>query len=173
MRQRACHLSVLDFIGGMMNEGFPTLTVDPRDKATPRFAVGEKEAHMRVFDGCFAILERDLRFNICELDDSFQLNKDVPGLPARITKHISESLQYAVVFWLSHLEVSDVDVKKSAEKVLGLLNSRKTLFWVEALSLMDVVDRGVMILQDCARFFAVRASSRNFVQRVMINFRLN
>lgn len=154
---RACHLSVLDFIGGMMNEGVPTLTTDPRDKATLRFVVGEKEAHMRVFDGCFAIMERDLRFNICELEDSFRLNKDVPGLPARITKHISESLQYAVVFWLSHLAFSDVDVEGSTDKVLGLLNSRKALFWVEALSLMDVVDRGIVILQDCAHFFAVRS----------------
>lgn len=167
---RACHLSVLDFIGGMMNEGFPTLATD---KATPRFAVGEKEAHMRVFDGCFAIMDRELRFNICELEDSSRLNKDVPDLSARISNHITESVQYAVVFWFSHLAVSDIDVKRSADKVLGLLSSRKTLFWVEALGLMDVVDRGIVILQDCVGFFAVRTSSRISVQRVMTNFRLN
>lgn len=160
---RACHLSVLDFIGGMMNEGFPTLPTSAEGNAALRFAIGVKEVHTRMFNGCFAAMNRDLRFNICELEDSFQLNKDVPNLLARISEHISESLQYAAVFWFSHLEGSDVDAKESAEKVHEFLNSRKTLFFFEVLSVMDFVDRGVIMLQDCARFFAVRASSRNFV----------
>lgn len=153
---RARHISVLDFIGGMMTGRFSTVPTNSRDNAAPRFAVGVKEVHMRMFDGCFAITNRDLRFNICELEDSSRLNKDVPNLFARISKHITESLQYAVVFWLSHLAKSDVDRKESAEKVHEFLNSRKTLFWVEALSLMNVVDRGIVILQDCVDFFVVR-----------------
>lgn len=159
---RACHLSVLDFIGGMMNEGLPALTTDRGENA--HFAFGVKEAHMRVFDGCFAIMERDLRFNICELEDSFLLNKDVPDLPARISKHIVEALQYAASFWHSHLEQSNIDVKKSAEKVFAFLNSGKGLYWIEALSLMDVVDWGIVILQDCAGLFIVRPSSRDVVR---------
>lgn len=161
---RACHLSVLDFIGGMMNEGFPKPMTNPGDNAAPRFTVGVKEVHMRMFEGCFSIMNRNLRFNICELEDSFRLNKDVPDLPARISEHLTESLQYAVVFWASHLADSDVDAKRNAEKVHEFLASRKTLFWVEALSVMDVVDRGIVILQDCAHFFAVRSYPRNLVQ---------
>lgn len=156
-----------------MTEGFSTVTTTADGNAAPRFALGVKEVHMRVFDGCFAIMNRDLRFNICELEDSFRVNKDVPNLPARISEHITESLQYAVVFWLSHLAESNVDAKENAEKVLGMLNSRKALFWVEALSLMDVIDRGILILQDCAHFFTVRSYPHNLVQRVMTNFRLN
>ena len=111
---------------------------------------------MRVFEGCFAFMYRDLRFNICELKDSFRLNKDVPDLPACISKHITESVQYATVFWLSHVEKSDGDVKECAKKAYEFLSSREALFWVEVLSLMDVVDLGIIVLQDCARFFTVR-----------------
>lgn len=166
---RACHLSVLDFIGRMMDEGFPALTTDRGDNAAMHFAIGVQEVHARMFDGCFAIMERDLRFNICELEDSFLLNKDVPNLPARISKHISEALQYADSFWLSHLEQSNIDVKKSTEKVFALLNSKKGLYWIEALSLMDAVERGIVILQDCAGLFTVRPSSREVIQQLIIS----
>ena len=52
-----------------MGRGFPTPTTNPGDNAAPRFVVGVKEVHMRVFEGCFAFVYRDLRFNICELKD--------------------------------------------------------------------------------------------------------
>lgn len=161
---RACHLSVLDFIGGMMSGGFPTLTSNTGVDAVQAFTDGAKETHMRMFDGCFSIMNHDLRFNICELENSFQLNKDVPDLPARISQHITESLQYAASFWLPHLEQSNVDAKKSAGKVFALLNSEKGLYWIEALSLMDAVERAIVILQDCARIFSVRPSSRDDIQ---------
>ena len=47
-----------------------------------------------MFDGCFAIMdsEHDLRFNICELEDTLQLNEDIPSLPDRISKHITDAL---------------------------------------------------------------------------------
>ena len=137
-----------------------------------RFAIGVKEAHTRVFDGCFAIMKRDLRFNVCELEDSFRLNKDVLDLNARISKHISEALQYGCLWWLSHLEESDIHAKK-VEEVLAFLTSVKGFYWIEAISLMDVVDRGIVILQDCASFYIVRLFTRNSVQYVITKSRLN
>lgn len=125
------------------------------------FSIKLGQVHARIFEGCFKIMSHELRFNICEVDDSFQWNKDIPNLPARISKNMTEALRYGVLFWFSHLEQSDIDVKESAEKVLTFLDSLKTLFWIEALGLMDVVDRGVVILQDCAYLFTVRLSFRN------------
>lgn len=156
---RVYHPSVLDFAGGMLAGGFPAIS-----SILKPFSIGLEQTHARMFEGCFTIMNRELRFNICEMEDSFRLNKDVADLPSRITKHIGETLKYGSLFWMSHLEQSDVDMEESAEKVLAFLDSRKTLFWVEGLSLMDTVDRGILILQDCARFFTVRISSRNFVQ---------
>ena len=159
---RACHLSVLEFISGMMSGGVPTLTTS----VTPCFAHGVKETHTRIFDGCFAIMERDLRFNICGLEDSFLLNKDVPDLPDRISANVAEALQYAASFWASHLEQANVDAKMSAKKVLAILSTVKGLYWVEVVSLMDVVDRGIVVLQDCASFFMVRPSACDVMQQL-------
>ena len=114
-------------------------------------------------------MERDLQFNICELEDSFRLNSDVPDLPARISKHIAEVVQYGAMFWLSHLEHSSADAKKSAEKVLAFLNSAKGLYWTEVLSLMDAVDRGIVGLQDCASFFTVRPFTCDVMQQLTVS----
>lgn len=82
---RACHLSVLDFIGGMMSGELLVPMANSRESTVPPFAIGVKEVHERMFDGCFAIMNRDLWFNICGLEDSFRMNKDVPNVPALIS----------------------------------------------------------------------------------------
>lgn len=148
---RAYHPSVLDFLAGKLRRGSPATssTIEP-------FSNKLEEMHALVFEGCFAIMHRELRFNICELEDSFRLNKDVPDLLARITSHITEALRYGSLFWFSHLELSGVDVQEAPEQVCAFLESRKVLFWMEALSLMDTVERGIVILQDCTRLFTVR-----------------
>ena len=153
---RTCHPSVLDFIGRMLAGGFPKMS-----PVVAPFSNGLAEAHAVVFEGCFAIMNRKLRFNICGLEESSQLNKDVPDLLALIAKHITEVLQYGCLFWFSHLRESGL--KGSDAQIFAFLNSLKTLFWVEALSLMDAVDRGNVILQDCVRFFTVSPPSGNAV----------
>lgn len=169
---RVRHLSVLAFISGMMIEEFPMVSNIPGDNAAPRFAFGAKGTHTRIFDGCFTLMDRDLRFNTCELEESFRLNKDVPDLAHRLSRHIGGALRYASEFWLSHLMQSNVDTKESAEKVLVFLSSVKELYWIEAMSLMDAVERGIAILQDCAKFFIVRPSSCVVVQQLTV-FRVN
>lgn len=154
---RTCHLSVLDFIGGMLTGGDPAIS-----SIIGSFSIDLKQTHVRLFEGCFARMVRGLRFNACELEDSFRLNKDVPSLPARISEHMSETLRYGVIFWFSHLEQSGQ--KNNTEKIFAFLNSRMALFWLEALSLMDVIDRGIVILQDCARFFTVCSFSHRIAQ---------
>lgn len=68
-------------------------------------------------------MEHDLRFNICELEDFFILNKDVFNPHARFSKHIAEALHFADSSRLTHLGQSNVNTKESAEKVPALLNS--------------------------------------------------
>lgn len=57
-------------------------------------------------------------------------------------------------------------LEESAVKVLVLLTSEKGLHWIEALSLMEAVDKGVVVLQECARLFAMRPSSWVVVQKL-------
>lgn len=154
---RTCHLSVLDFIGGILSGKLSTL-VDVRGEYSVKpFSICLDEVHERVFEGCLAVMKRELRFNICNLEDSFRLNDDVADLPSRIKEQLSEALQYGTLFWMSHLEQSGS--KNSAEQVVAFLNTQSALFWVEALSLLDAIDQGIVALQDCAQLFAVRPPS--------------
>ncbi|EUC60431.1 vegetative incompatibility protein HET-E-1, putative, partial [Rhizoctonia solani AG-3 Rhs1AP] len=46
---------------------------------------------------CLQVMQRDLRFNICELKTSHRLNSDVPDLKQRIDTHIGPALKYACI----------------------------------------------------------------------------
>jgi len=145
---RTCHPSVLDFVAKLLTRD---TTMDKSPLKT--FSITTEGIHGRVFKGCFAVMNHRLRFNLCELENSFLMNSDVPDLPARIERNISEALRYGILFWMSHLEQSES--KESAGQILAFLNSHMVLFWFESLSLLDVIDRGIVALQDCSQFFTV------------------
>lgn len=161
---RTCHPSVLDFAGGMLTRGLPSSTAVPGDSSVMRFSTRIEQIHRRVFDGCLAVMKSQLRFNICKLDDSFLLNDAVPNLASRIKQNITEALQYGILFWMSHREQSRLNERD--DQILDFLNSREALFWVEALSVLGVVDRGIIALQDCSDFFAVRPVFRYVLQQL-------
>ena len=67
------------------------------------FSIGPEEMHARMLDRCLATMKRELRFNICDLEDPHQLNKDVADLPVRIDHKISKALRQASLLWAFHL----------------------------------------------------------------------
>ena len=148
------HSSFLDYLQGKLEGGFTEFS---------------EEMHALMLRGSLATMYRGLKFNICELESSFLLNKDVPNLRDRISKHVTEALQYAATFWVFHLKQANVEAKGSAEKVVAFLDSVKGLYWVEVLSLMDAVDRGIVMLQDCASFFTVRPFARDVMQQLTVS----
>ncbi len=93
---------------------------------------------------CLKTLVSRLRFNICGLEDSRLANADVKDLPSRIRENISDSLQYSSLYWSNHLcftpDKNDGRVWESLEEFFeGLC----PLFWIEVLSLMGTVPKGV------------------------------
>ncbi|KAJ7199412.1 quinon protein alcohol dehydrogenase-like superfamily, partial [Mycena pura] len=92
--------------------------------------------------GCFTVLQKHLRFNICRLPDSHLLNSEVPGLPE---SHLPPALKYASRFWGPHLGDSEFD-----DQILLSLKSFLTqqfLFWLEVLSIRQMVPFAAGILQ--------------------------
>ncbi|KAJ7690517.1 WD40-repeat-containing domain protein [Mycena rosella] len=83
--------------------------------------------------GCIRIMNRQLRFNICGLEDSHLLNAEVSDLPTRIETCISAELSYASQFWSEHLQGT-----ASEDKIvqhLRQLFQEHFLHWLEVLSL--------------------------------------
>ncbi|CCA77282.1 related to WD40-repeat protein (notchless protein) [Serendipita indica DSM 11827] len=91
-------------------------------------------------------------YNICQLESSFYLNKQIPDLDEKLSKFIPRRLRYASSHWLFH--VSGMDDKKPCplENDVGyILRSPQVLYWMEVLSFMRSVPRaidGLRVLSD-------------------------
>ncbi|KAL0960730.1 hypothetical protein HGRIS_005755 [Hohenbuehelia grisea] len=105
--------------------------------------------------GCFRLMNRGLKFNICQLPSSCLLNSEVEGLAALVESHIGPELQYACITAGYHLHqlnkvVSNHDPGRDDSDGLGTVASKeqaiaeslsdflntKFLFWLEACSCM-------------------------------------
>ncbi|QRV96506.1 hypothetical protein RhiJN_24524 [Ceratobasidium sp. AG-Ba] len=78
-----------------------------------------------------------LRFNICGLETSGRLNRDVPDLEARVQAAISPSLAYACKYWASHLAKSyDITLEMPLR---SFICGAEIVYWLEALSLLGML----------------------------------
>ncbi|KAJ1551503.1 POC1 centriolar protein A, partial [Nowakowskiella sp. JEL0078] len=115
------HKSVTDFL---------TSSTRCDDK---RFYIDEQQATIRLANSCLAVLNKDLHFNICELDLKI-LNTSITEIEDQLSK-IPSHLVYAAKFWISHaLQCSEQDL---TEDVLYTFASNHLLHWVEVLSVCN------------------------------------
>src|SRR5258706_15425041 len=84
------------------------------------YQVNLREAHARQGMSCLETMVKELRFNICNLDDSRLANKDVKDLQSRIEENISDPLQYSSLYWSNHVCFS-ADSNSRDPRVLGNL----------------------------------------------------
>jgi len=112
------------------------------------FQVIPRETHEKLGITCLKSMIKQLRFNICGLDDSRLANAVVKDLPSRIKENISEALQYSSLYWSNHLcftpDTGDLRMWGFLGEFFGGLNG---LFWIEVLSLMRMVSIGVPSLR--------------------------
>jgi hypothetical protein len=83
------------------------------------------------------VLDKQLKFNICDLPTSYLRNIDMPEFQWRLDNYIPLHLRYAAQFWVDHLVKTAYD-SGSVEKLLF----KKFLFWLEVLSLLGIVSYG-------------------------------
>ena len=118
-----------------------------------------KTTHSNMFLSCIDMLHSQLRFNICSIEKPV-LNKDIPDLAERISKNMSEELQYSSCFWYTHLALSNLDSPVALPGISKLLCSWKLLFWLETLSLQSQLGQSLQAFATCNHFF--QASTRVF-----------
>ena len=108
------------------------------------YRINLQDANMELGVACLKTMVSQLRFNICGLEDSRLANADVEDLPSRVRENISDSLQYSSLYWTYHLcftpDKNDRRVWESLEEFFGGLCP---LFWIEVLSLLGMVPKGV------------------------------
>jgi len=116
----------------------------PRD-----YRINRQEANVQLGIACLKTMVRQLRFNICGLEDSRLSNADIKDLPSRIKEDIPDYLQYSSLYWSNHLcfapNNNDPIVWEYLEK---FFEGPCPLFWIEVLSILGRVAMGTLSIQN-------------------------
>jgi len=112
------------------------------------YKVNIEDANTQLGSACLKTMMEQLRFNICNLDDSRLANADINDLPSRIEEHVSDALQYSSLYWSNHLCFTpDNGAPCVWGKLKGFFEGLYGLFWVEVLSIMGMVPIGAPSLR--------------------------
>jgi len=113
------------------------------------YQVDLRTAHVLQGVACLRTMVKQLRFNICKLEDSRLANTDIKDLPLRIAQNISDPLQYSSLYWSTHLRATPG--KTQSDVILGSLKEffegLYPLFWMEVLSVMGMISVGTPSLR--------------------------
>ena len=164
---RVRHLSVYDF--------FVSNRCD--------YQVNLRDADVQLGIACLEVMTTQLRFNICNLEDSRLANADIQDLPSRVTQNISDALQYSCLYWLSHLYFPAANRGLCVLALGRFFEGLYPLFWIEVLSVMGMVPSGVPRLRQLLSWVRVSLAAsldskiiltgcRMWIQRLLREFRI-
>ncbi|KAL5526090.1 hypothetical protein ACEPAG_7428 [Sanghuangporus baumii] len=141
---RLHHASFADYLLSSQSSGDEAWHVDE---------VVQKQA---VTERCFDIMAKELHFNMCDLESSFVLNRDIPDLQTRIANNIRPELDYACRFWGVHLcELSKSDVSTGLKDRMKTFGNEHLLYWFEVLSMTGQFNRvAIRALYDASMWSA-------------------
>jgi len=112
------------------------------------YQVKLQDANVELGISCLKTMVAELRFNICELEDSRLANADVKDLELRIEQYIPDALQYSCLYWSNHLRfIPDCGNQRVWGSLKEFFEGPYPLFWVEVLSIMGMVPIGAPSLQ--------------------------
>ena len=143
---RVRHLSVYDFFVS--------------DRCDSQVNIPDADVQLGI--DCLRVMNAQLRFNICKLEDSRVPNADIRDLPFRVKENISDALQYGCLHWLDHLCLSPANVDQrmlAVESLKTFFEGLYALFWVEVLSIMEMVPIGVPSLRRLLSWVRVSTSA--------------
>ncbi|QRW09432.1 Vegetative incompatibility protein HET-E-1 [Ceratobasidium sp. AG-Ba] len=125
-----------------LHESFRDFLVD--GLRSGRFSCDSAEHHARLSQFCFRQIGIPRQFNICGLESSYILDKDVPDLKERVDEAISETLFYACRYWGAHIGQAK-ERQDLANRLLQFL-SQRLLLWIEIMNLKGSFADGIIAL---------------------------
>ena len=112
------------------------------------YQVKLQDANLELGIVCLKKMVEQLRFNICQLEDSRLANADVEDLPMRIKENISDALQYSSLYWSNHTCFTpDTSNPRVWEILREFFEGPRPLFWIEVLSIMGMLRIGLPSLR--------------------------
>lgn len=109
---------------------------------------------------CFTRMHESLQRNICRLTVPLCPNAQINNLQRKISRYLSDDLQYACTFWASHLSDSPITDDEIYLRLAYFL-SEDLRNWLEALSLLGRVGKAPDILIKAQQWVEVSELSLN------------
>jgi len=106
------------------------------------YRVNLQDSNMQLGISCLKTMVRELRFNICGLEDSRLANTDIDDLQSRIKSNIPDCLQYSSLYWSNHLCFAPDNDKRVWNSLEEFFEGLCPLFWIEVLSILGMVPMG-------------------------------
>ena len=105
--------------------------------------VDEKQAHQTLAESCIRLMSAYLKQDICGLDAPGVLVTEVES--SRVEQHLPSEVQYACLYWVDHLQKSDVWLHNN-DQVYQFLQTH-FLHWLEALGWMRKLSEGILAIR--------------------------
>ncbi|KAF4616604.1 hypothetical protein D9613_008517 [Agrocybe pediades] len=118
------------------------------------------EHNTKLAHSCFDVMCKELHFNMCNLESSYDLDEKVPDLEQKIKTNISAALLYACIYWSNHLVHCDLTTSIHSKLVEFL--KHRLLFWMEVLNLTKSMSIGSKLLSDALSWFIREAPDHTF-----------
>jgi hypothetical protein len=115
------------------------------------FWVDEKSAHQQLAENCILIMSSALMQDMCGIGAPGTLVAEVEK--DRVEQCLPPEMQYACLYWIQHLQKSDVRLRDD-DQVHTFLKEH-FLHWLEALSWMDKVSEGIHAISSLSSFALV------------------
>ena len=136
------------------------------------YQVNLRGADVQMGIACLNVMTAQLRFNICNLEDSRLANADIEDLPSRVKQNISDALQYSCLHWLNHLCFPPAN-RSQCVLVLGRFFERSyPLFWIEVLSIMGMVPIAVPSLRKLLSWIRVSLAAKMDFKVISTGYRM-
>ena len=105
----------------------------------PKWHIVPSACHLNLATHCLQTLQQDLKFNICGIESSYYLNKEIEGIQERVNQSVTPALMYASQYWADHLEsgsAAEPNPHPLADSVRSFI-TRRLLYWIEVFSLKE------------------------------------
>lgn len=123
--------------------------------------------HSNLARDCLQLMGRDLKYNICELQDA---SKPISELQGSINQFVPAGLKYCCRAWPAHLAVawpqrtseSRETTDAELQTFLTQFSENKLLAWLEVMSLTEAVDEAVGMVIQINQLLAVSWCEHSF-----------
>lgn len=138
---RILHASFADYLTDPARSGGQPWTIDTR--------IRQKSLSL----GCLRILNSELQFDICGIDNSHLLDADVPDMSYRVAAIISPQLSYSSCFWFNHIREAPFD--ETILTAIDKLCHVTIVYWLEVLSLLGQIPIASAALEVAGNYIEV------------------